>query len=110
MMRVKRPVLAPVLALLLLLISLPTSVYAFEDDRPGELAMIGDALIARPLLLASTAVGLTLFTFSLPVTALGGNIPEAGEALVKSPARATFLRCLGCTPVQHEQYQEEKNR
>jgi hypothetical protein len=38
---------------------------------------------------------------SLPFTLLGKNEDEAAEVLVKTPARSTFLRCLGCTPAQN---------
>jgi hypothetical protein len=44
----------------------------------------------------------------LPVSLLGGNEDEAAEKLVKAPARSTFLRCLGCTPAQHDQLMAEK--
>ena len=33
----------------------------------------------------------------LPFSLLGGNADEAGEVLVMGPAKATFVRCLGCT-------------
>jgi hypothetical protein len=59
--------------------------------------MIGDLLIARPLLIGATAIGAIAFVVSLPFTALGGNIGEAGKALVLEPGEAAFVRCLGCT-------------
>jgi len=67
------------------------------DDSPSALAMTGDALFVRPLLLATTLVGGAVYLVSLPFSALGGNAAEAGEVLVLGPARATFVRCLGCT-------------
>ncbi len=82
------------------------SVYA--DDEPSELAMLGDAVVARPLLAGATLLGWAAFTITLPVSALGGNVDQAAEKLVRAPARSAFLRCLGCTPVQHEQRQSEK--
>src|SRR5690625_951218 len=82
------------------------SVYA--DDEPSELAMLGDAVVARPLLAGATFLGWAAFTVTLPVSALGGNIDQAAEKLVRAPARSTFLRCLGCTPIQHEHRQSEK--
>ncbi|MNG33010.1 hypothetical protein D3C84_1191550 [compost metagenome] len=42
-------------------------------------------------------IGAGLFVISLPFTALGGNIAEAGQALVVEPGMAAFVRCLGCT-------------
>lgn len=113
MLRAKRPVMASILASTLILTGTAPSLglAQFEnsiEDRPGEIAMIGDAAIARPVLLASTLIGTGLFIVTLPFSALGGNIPEAGEYLVAAPARSTFLRCLGCTRMQHESLQAKR--
>ena len=67
------------------------------EEQPSALAMVGDAVIARPLLLGATVVGSVVHTVALPFSALGGNAGEAGETLVVRPAKATFVRCLGCT-------------
>ena len=67
------------------------------NETPSALAMAGDALFARPALLATTIVGGAIYLVSLPFSALGGNAAEAGEVLVVGPAKATFVRCLGCT-------------
>ena len=69
------------------------------DESPSALAMTGDALFARPVLFAATVVGSVVYVVSLPFSLLGGNADEAGETLVMGPARATFVRCLGCTRV-----------
>ncbi len=66
------------------------------DESPSFLAMTGDLLVARPLLLVTTVAGTAVFLVSLPFTAAGGNLEQAGEMLVEGPARATFVRCLGC--------------
>lgn len=66
------------------------------DENPTFMAMTGDLLIARPLLLVTTVAGTAVFLASLPFTAAGGNMEQAGEMLVEGPARATFVRCLGC--------------
>jgi hypothetical protein len=42
-------------------------------------------------------VGGAVWLVSLPFSLLGGNADEAGEVLVMGPAKATFVRCLGCT-------------
>jgi len=85
-----------------LLACLPLLSQADDDERnryrPSAEAMILDGLIVRPLSLAGTVVGAGLFVVTLPFSALGGNVDEAGEALVKEPARATFGPCLGCLP------------
>jgi hypothetical protein len=69
------------------------------DEEPSALAMTGDALFARPALFAITVVGSVVYVVSLPFSLLGGNAAEAGETLVMGPAKATFVRCLGCTRV-----------
>jgi hypothetical protein len=69
------------------------------EEEPSALAMTGDALLARPLLMATTLVGGVIYVISLPFSLLGGNAEEAGETLVVGPARAAFVRCLGCTRV-----------
>ncbi|WP_323750506.1 hypothetical protein [Marinobacter sp.] len=67
------------------------------DESPSALAMTTDAVFLRPALLATTIVGTAVYLVSLPFSALGGNAGEAGEVLVVGPAKATFVRCLGCT-------------
>ncbi len=67
------------------------------DEEPSALAMVGDAIIARPLGLVFTVVGAATYLVTLPFSALGGNAGEAGRVLVVGPAEATFVRCLGCT-------------
>jgi hypothetical protein len=67
------------------------------DDEPSALAMTGDAIIARPLGVVFTAVGAVLYVVTLPFSLAGGNAKEAGKELVVGPAKATFVRCLGCT-------------
>ncbi|EWC42115.1 multidrug transporter [Pseudomonas stutzeri] len=69
----------------------------YTVEAPKAYSMVGDLIIARPLLIAATAIGAGVFVVSLPFTALGGNVGEAGEALVVEPGKAAFVRCLGCT-------------
>lgn len=69
----------------------------FDTNAPPAYAMVGDLLIARPLGIVYTAIGTAAFVITLPFTAIGGNVAKAGEALVVEPAKATFVRCLGCT-------------
>jgi len=68
----------------------------YSADAPKGYAMLGDLLIARPLLICATVIGAAAFVVSLPFTALGGNVKEAGQALVVEPGREAFVRCLGC--------------
>lgn len=67
------------------------------EEQPTALAMTGDLLIARPFLLVATVVGTAVFIISSPFSAAGGNLGQAADALVVGPAKATFVRCLGCT-------------
>ncbi|WAE61744.1 multidrug transporter [Stutzerimonas sp. R40042] len=69
----------------------------YTVEAPKAYSMVGDLIIARPLLIAATAIGAGIFVVSLPFTALGGNVGEAGKALVVEPGKAAFVRCLGCT-------------
>lgn len=65
------------------------------DDTPSAGAMAIDAVLVRPMAFTSTVVGGALFVLTLPFSAIGGNVPEAGEKLFVDPARMTFVRPLG---------------
>ena len=69
------------------------------EEEPTALAMTGDAGGGGGVLFATTVVGSVVYVVSLPFSLLGGNAEEAGETLVLGPAKATFVRCLGCTRV-----------
>lgn len=103
---IQRRLLALVVSVAVGAASLPA--YAVElsaedngvNERPSAAAMVGDALIARPMLLALTVGGTAVYVVTLPFSALGGNAGEAAKLLVVGPAKSTFLRCLGCTEAQ----------
>lgn len=76
---------------------------AYDIQTPKAYAMLGDLIIARPLLIGATAIGVVAFVVSLPFTALGGNVAEAGEALVLEPGKEAFVRCLGCETSGYKQ-------
>lgn len=63
-----------------------------EDKWPG---MVADLVIARPIGFFATVIGSAVFVVSLPFTLVGGNVPEAADALVIKPAKYTFVRPLG---------------
>jgi hypothetical protein len=67
------------------------------EEGPSGGAMVADALVARPLLAVATVGGTAIFLVTLPFSALGGNVGEAADTLIKTPAEATFRRCLGCS-------------
>lgn len=77
----------------------------YTVNAPDGFAMIGDLLIARPLLIAATAIGTAAFVVALPFSAMGGGIGATGRALVVEPGKAAFVRCLGCTGDGYNQRQ-----
>lgn len=89
-------------ALSVVLVAPQITVAQEVQEEPSALAMVGDAVIARPLGVVFTVVGAAFFVVTLPFTASGGNIGEAGKVLVAGPARATFNRCLGCTNIGYK--------
>ncbi|WP_277373073.1 multidrug transporter [Pseudomonas sp. AA-38] len=104
---------AAVLALTSGLLALPTQAEVAQQNVSGDplytveapkgYAMVGDLVIARPLLIGATAIGTAAFIVSLPFTALGGNVGEAAQSLVVEPGREAFVRCLGCTSSGYKQ-------
>ncbi len=71
---------------------------AYEAGRPSAAAMFVDGVLVRPLGIVATALGSVTWLVTLPFSALGGNVGEAGKSLVKDPARFTFARPLGEFP------------
>ncbi len=64
------------------------------SDTSAGMMMV-DTFVVRPAMLVTTVVGAATWLVSLPFTALGGNIGQAGDALVVRPAKYTFVRPLG---------------
>ncbi|MDF1831160.1 MAG: hypothetical protein P1U52_02330 [Porticoccaceae bacterium] len=85
-----------------LLISQPALSYETGPHGPSGLDMAADLIVGRPVLLATTVVGTAIWLVALPFSALGGNVEESAEALVVGPAKATFVRCLGCSSNTYE--------
>jgi len=65
-----------------------------EDEITTE-NMVADAILVRPLGICAIIIGAGLFVISLPFSALGNNVKEAGQKLVVAPAKFTFTRPLG---------------
>jgi hypothetical protein len=86
-----------------LLMCQPSFGYTSADKTPSGIAMTADLIIGRPALLAMTAVGAAVWLVSLPIAVLGGNAEQTGQTLVVDPARATFVRCLGCSSTQYKE-------
>ena len=77
-------------------LALAPSAMAYEvDGKPSAGAMFADALAVRPVMLVGTVLGAATWVVSLPFSALGGNVGEAGDHLVMKPAKYTFVRPLG---------------
>ena len=66
----------------------------FEEEPTGG-KMLADAFMVRPFMLAGTVLTTATFIVTLPFSALGGNVGESAEKLVKDPAAYTFTRPLG---------------
>ena len=89
--------------LIILIVSLVITPFAtpalaqeyFEREDPSGASMLFDTIMVRPIGIVATAVGAVFYVVSLPFSALGSNVGEAGEKLVKEPARFTFKRPLG---------------
>ncbi len=98
MKRLKQRTLAYILALPLVYgtVSSPQPAWAGAEREPEAAGMIIDGLVVRPISLVAPVVGAVAFVITLPFSALGGNVDEAGEKLVDRPAAFTFSRCLGC--------------
>lgn len=91
---ISRSVMTTFLSALLLM---PTLSFAQKvEEHPSALTMVGDLVVARPILIATTVVGAAAYVVSLPFTLAGGNAKAAGETLVATPAKNAFVRCLGC--------------
>jgi hypothetical protein len=69
--------------------------YDEHTQGPTAGSMLADTVMVRPLTLVGTAVGVVAFVVTLPFSALGGNVEEAGQILVVDPAKYTFIRPLG---------------
>lgn len=95
-------VLTWMVACALMVSAAPGFAAAEDEPKMGEMAL--DLIVARPLGIVVTALGAVAFVVSLPFSALGGNVGQAGKALVVDPGRTTFVRCLGCKSPGRSQY------
>jgi hypothetical protein len=93
----KLPRLTMILGLATVLITPQFAYSDVSEEEPSAMAMTGDLLIARPMLLVATLVGTAVYVVSLPFSLAGGNEKSTRETLIYGPAEATFVRCLGCT-------------
>jgi hypothetical protein len=89
--------LAATLAMSNMMISTQARADSYDNSEtaPSGGAMLADTILVRPFMLVSTVAGLATFIVTLPFSALGGNVGEAGKTLVVEPAQYTFVRPLG---------------
>jgi len=69
------------------------SQYDNGEVSEGEIAV--DLVLARPLGLVGSAIGLAMQGVGLIFSVPGGNYGETGEILVEAPLNYTFNRPLG---------------
>jgi hypothetical protein len=75
--------------------SMSSTVDSAHGEPPTAGTMLADTFMVRPLTLAGTVVGAVTYVITLPFSALGGNVGEAGKILVADPFMYTFVRPLG---------------
>jgi hypothetical protein len=66
---------------------------AFSDGSPEAIAT--DVIFVRPFCLVATILGSAVFVVALPAAAISKSTDKAAQALVVSPAKATFTRPVG---------------
>jgi hypothetical protein len=75
-----------------------------NPNPPSSATVAADAIIGRPLGLATTIAGAAVFLITLPVSIPSESTSEAAWGLVGRPAGWTFIRPLGRgEPVYEEQ-------
>ena len=65
------------------------------EEDPSAGLMAADLVLARPLGVASTALGCAIYIVSLPFSLPGGNSKAVFKTAVVKPAEFTFKRPLG---------------
>jgi hypothetical protein len=85
-----------------IIMTLCMAAFLFASVNPSAAAsrrdpayVATDALIVRPLCFAATIIGSVFFVISLPIAATSGSVHSTADALVVTPAHATFTRPLG---------------
>ncbi len=66
-------------------------------DKPDGTIIVLDVLLARPLGIASIALGAGVFIIALPFTLPTRTVGTAADKLVAEPFRFTFIRPIGET-------------
>lgn len=66
-----------------------------EEEEISAEEMVFDALIVRPVSLVGIVFGSVVFVVSLPFSAIGKNVDESYDKLIRDPVDYTFNRPLG---------------
>jgi hypothetical protein len=95
--RISKSLAACTLALIL---AAGTAPGLAQDYRGGIVTekgsdMLLDALVVRPVMLATTIVGAGLFVASMPFTVPSNSLEAAGREFFYKPGEYTFARPLG---------------
>jgi len=77
------------------LVNAAAAADGLQKKQTSPVAMTLDLLLCRPLGMVATLTGGAVFVVSAPFSALGGNIGDAWDSLVVTPAQYTFSRPLG---------------
>jgi hypothetical protein len=85
-------------AVCLLALLMVPSTRALGADKPTGSAIVLDVLLARPLGIASIALGAGVFIIALPFTLPTMTVGTAADKLVAEPFRFTFIRPIGEMP------------
>ncbi len=78
----------------MMIIVILSSAAAFAEDYKSE-EIVLDVIAARPLGLATLAIGTAFFIVSLPFAVISGSTDVTEKALVADPFYYTFTRPLG---------------
>ena len=76
-----------------LAIGLASTSSALATGDPG--AIVVDTIMVRPACLIATMLGSAFFVVSLPFAAASKSVHRSANALIVTPAEATFTRPLG---------------
>lgn len=92
----KTTIKAVLFTILLSMASVSFAEYGYYDDEQlDDQEVIVDLLLARPLGLVGSVVGLAVHGVGLLFSVPGENYAESGEILVEAPLNYTFNRPLG---------------
>jgi len=80
-------------ALMLLCVSGP--VFATDSYPDESMNMFMDAVLVRPVSLASVIVGTAVFIVALPFSIPSGTVQKTGRVFVADPFGYTFYRRIG---------------